>query len=55
MILYNPPLADTETDNHFLPTVHLADGTDFLAFMAATPGVDRRPSPRASRPPARAT
>ena len=38
MILYNPPLADTETDNHFLPAVHLADGTDFLAFMAAHPG-----------------
>ena len=28
MILYNLPLQDTETDNHFLPTVHLADGTD---------------------------
>ena len=27
MILYNPVLADTETDNHWLPTVHLADGT----------------------------
>ena len=39
MILYNPPLQDTETDNHFLPTVHLADGTDFLAFMAAHPDV----------------
>jgi hypothetical protein len=38
MILYNLPLADTETDNHFLPTVHLADGTDFLAFLAAHPG-----------------
>jgi hypothetical protein len=37
MILYNPTLADTETDNHFLPTVHLADGTAFLAFMAAHP------------------
>ena len=32
MILYNPTLADTETDNHFLPAVHLADGTNFLAF-----------------------
>jgi hypothetical protein len=31
MILYNPTLADIETDNHWLPTVHLADGTDFLA------------------------
>lgn len=37
MILYNLPLQDTESDNHFLPTVHLADGTDFLAFMAAHP------------------
>ena len=39
MILYNPTLADVETDNHWLPTVHLADGTAFLAFMAAHPGV----------------
>ncbi len=38
MILYNLPLQETETDNHFLPTVHLADGTDFLAFLAANPG-----------------
>jgi len=37
MILYNLPLADTESDNHFLPAVHLADGTAFLAFMAAHP------------------
>ena len=37
MILYNLPLADTESDNHFLPVVHLADGTNFLAFMAAHP------------------
>ena len=39
MILYNLPLADTESDNHFLPAVHLADGTSFLAFMAAHPSV----------------
>jgi hypothetical protein len=39
MILYNLPLADTESDNHFLPVVHLADGTSFLAFMAAHPSV----------------
>ncbi len=38
MILYNPALADVETDNHWLPTVHLADGTEFVAFMAAHPG-----------------
>jgi Subtilase family/Fibronectin type-III domain/PA domain len=37
MILYNLPLADTESDNHYLPVVHLADGTNFLAFMVAHP------------------
>lgn len=37
MILYNLPLQDIETDNHWLPAVHLADGTDFLAFMADHP------------------
>jgi hypothetical protein len=37
MILYNPTLADVETDNHFLPAVHLADGTQFLAFLTAHP------------------
>ncbi|HVE17442.1 MAG TPA: S8 family serine peptidase [Ilumatobacteraceae bacterium] len=37
MILYNLPLADTESDNHFLPAIHLADGTEFLAFMTAHP------------------
>ena len=39
MILYNPALADVETDNHWVPTVHLADGTSFLAFMASHTGV----------------
>ena len=39
MVLYNPTLADVETDNHWLPTVHLADGTAFVAFMGANPGV----------------
>src|SRR6478736_3112176 len=38
MILYNPTLQDTETDNHFLPAIHLADGTQFLAFLQAHPG-----------------
>lgn len=38
MILYNPTLADVETDNHWLPTVHLANGSAFLAFLAASPG-----------------
>lgn len=37
MILYNPVLADTESDNHFLPVVHLADGRPFVAFMTAHP------------------
>jgi Subtilase family/Fibronectin type-III domain len=39
MILYNPALADVETDNHWVPTVHLADGTSFLAFMTSHTGV----------------
>jgi hypothetical protein len=40
MILYNPVLADTETDNHWLPAVHLADGTELLAWLAThTTGV----------------
>jgi hypothetical protein len=39
MILYNPTLADVETDNHWLPTVHLADGTQFTAFMTGHTGV----------------
>jgi hypothetical protein len=39
MILYNATLADVETDNHWLPTVHLADGTAFNAFMAGHTGV----------------
>ncbi|MFU8873868.1 S8 family serine peptidase [Micromonospora sp. SL4-19] len=39
MILYNPTLADVETDNHWLPTVHLADGTQFVAWMGGHTGV----------------
>jgi subtilisin family serine protease len=41
MILYNPPgQADVETDNHWLPTVHLNGdaGETFTAFVAAHPG-----------------
>ena len=30
MILYNPTLQDVETDNHWLPTVHLADDAAVL-------------------------
>ncbi|MDQ7908509.1 S8 family serine peptidase [Phytohabitans sp. ZYX-F-186] len=39
MVLYNPTLADIETDNHWLPSVHLADGTQFTAFMTGHTGV----------------
>ncbi len=39
MILINPTLADVETDNHWLPTIHVADGTDLQAFMDAHTGV----------------
>jgi hypothetical protein len=38
MVLYNPRLADVETDTHWLPTVHLADGTTFVAFMTSHTG-----------------
>ena len=54
MILYNPTLADVETDNHWLPTVHLADGTDSLAFMDGHTGVTGT-SPLARSATARAT
>lgn len=37
MVLYNPTLADIETDSHWLPTVHLADGTDLVAYLTAHP------------------
>jgi len=39
MVLYNATLADTETDSHWLPTVHLADGTDLVAFLSGHTGV----------------
>jgi len=40
MILINAVLSDTETDNHWLPTVHLEqpEGAALLAFLAANPG-----------------
>ena len=36
MILYNPTLADVETDNHWLPAIHV-DGppTSLLAFVTS--------------------
>lgn len=40
MILYNPTASDTETDNHFLPAIHLEGPNDeLLAFLAAHPDV----------------
>lgn len=39
MILYNPTLADVVTDNHYLPTVHVADGTDLVGFLAGHTGI----------------
>jgi hypothetical protein len=39
MILYNPTLAEVLTDSHWLPTVHLADGADLLAFLGSHSGV----------------
>jgi predicted RNA-binding Zn ribbon-like protein len=40
MVLYNPITQDVETDNHWLPSVHL-DGpnTDLLAFVGGHPNV----------------
>ena len=38
-ILYNPALSDAMTDNHWVPAIHLADGTDFVAFMNSHTGV----------------
>lgn len=39
MILYNGTLQDTETDNHWLPVVHLPEPGDLLTFMASHTGV----------------
>ena len=39
MILYNAALADVETDNHWLPTTHVADGTDLVAFLGSHTGI----------------
>lgn len=41
MILYNGAQTDQETDNHFLPAIHLtnADGTSVVSFAAGHPGV----------------
>jgi subtilisin family serine protease len=40
MVLYNPTRSDTETDNHFLPAIHLeGPNDDLLAFLASHSGV----------------
>jgi subtilisin family serine protease len=40
MILYNPTASDTETDNHWVPAIHLEGPNDeLLAFLAAHTGV----------------
>jgi subtilisin family serine protease len=40
MILYNPTTMDTETDNHFLPAIHLEGPNDeLLALLGAHTGV----------------
>lgn len=40
MILVNPDVADVETDNHFLPTIHLAGPDDpIVAFIESHPDV----------------
>ncbi|MEO5609933.1 MAG: S8 family serine peptidase, partial [Ornithinibacter sp.] len=40
MILFNPTASDTETDNHFLPAVHLEGPNDeLLAFLAGHTGI----------------
>jgi hypothetical protein len=51
MLLYNPTPQDVETDNHWLPTIHLdaAAGKRLLAFLAANHGAS------ASFPEARKT
>ncbi|HEY6415654.1 MAG TPA: S8 family serine peptidase [Acidimicrobiales bacterium] len=38
LVIFNPVLFDVRTDLHWLPAVHLADGTAFLAFMASHTG-----------------
>jgi len=50
MVLYNPTLADTGSDTHWLPTAQLADGTRFVAFMNSHTGVTGAFKPGAPRP-----
>jgi subtilase family protein/fibronectin type III domain protein len=39
LVIYNPILAAGMTDNHFLPAIHLYDGSGFLTFMGSHTGV----------------
>ncbi|PFG44760.1 PA domain-containing protein [Isoptericola jiangsuensis] len=39
MVLYNPALADVATDNHYLPAVHVADGTELKAYLESHTGI----------------
>lgn len=39
MVLYNPTLADVETDTHWLPTIHLPDGAPLVDFLEANDDV----------------
>lgn len=50
MVLYNPSLADALTDTHWLPTVHLPDGTSMLAFLGSHTGETAQFTAGQSRP-----
>lgn len=39
MILYNAALADTALDNHYLPTVHVANGVELKAWALSHTGI----------------
>jgi subtilase family protein/fibronectin type III domain protein/PA domain-containing protein len=39
VVIYNLTLADAQTDNHFLPAIHLYDGSGFVSFMGSHTGV----------------
>jgi len=47
MILYNLPLADTETDNHFLPSARCTVGNQWLSLSASAFGLLYRIMPAA--------
>jgi hypothetical protein len=39
MILYNPTVAEGLSDSHWIPTVHLTESTNFLAFLNSHTGI----------------